>query len=86
MKKLSVIVLLILFFLFLWLHALGSGWLGGEAPSLRTVADGPRAASGSNVVAPLILFGDLHTHTNFSLDAYLFNTELINLGASALVQ
>ncbi len=86
MKKLLVIAVLVLLFIFSWLHALGSGWLGGEAQSSRAVADGPRTVSDSTVAAPLILFGDLHTHTNFSLDAYLFNTELIKGVGSATVE
>lgn len=86
MKKLLVMVFAVLIALFIWLHALGSGWLGGKAQSLRAVAEGPRPIDAREDEAPLILFGDLHTHTNFSLDAYLFNSELIKGVGSATVE
>lgn len=72
---LGVVVVLVL--VVAWLHALGSGWLGGGPWQSQAVEEGPRPASGVAADTPQILFGDLHTHTNYSIDAYLFNTGLM---------
>jgi hypothetical protein len=69
------------------LYAIGMGWLG-EPWSSEAVSEGPSprpalAATASVPALPgkaTILFGDLHTHTNYSFDAYVFNTSLVKGG------
>lgn len=69
-----------------WFHAVGKGWLGGGPWAPAEVEEGPRpiapATDGVKAI-PQILFGDLHTHTNYSFDAYLFNSEVIKGVGSA---
>ena len=79
-KKILWSIVLVLILVFLWFHAVGSGWFGGPWQSEDPVA-GPREPL-QQVVAkgkgePRILFGDLHNHSNYSLDAYVFNTKLL---------
>ena len=59
-------------------YVIGKGWLGGAWESAAPVA-GPRPIqpAASTPPQPQILFGDLHTHTNYSLDAALFNSQLM---------
>ncbi len=84
MKKIVLIVLcavlLAVAAVLLWFHAVGKGWIGGGPWESAPVADGPREQRTVADDTPQILFGDLHTHTNYSLDAYLFNTQLIKGG------
>ena len=66
-----------------WLYAVGKGWLGGPWESAAVVA-GPRPMTQVKplelVETPQVLFGDLHSHTNYSIDAYIFNTKLVKGG------
>lgn len=76
-KKILLGLILLLAVAVAWFYAVGSGMAGGGPWQSAPVQDGPRpmveAANGDSQ----ILFGDLHTHTNYSMDAYVFNTELV---------
>jgi hypothetical protein len=76
-KRLLLGLVALLVLVVLWLHALGSGWLGGGPWQSQPVQQGPRPVDAVAEGTPQILFGDLHTHTNYSIDAYLFNTRLM---------
>jgi hypothetical protein len=83
MKKSLTIISLFLILALGWFYAVGKGWLGGPWESAPVVA-GPRpitlAKSVDLMETPQVLFGDLHSHTNYSIDAYLFNTKLVKGG------
>ncbi len=81
-KKILLGLVLLLVVVVGGLYVVGKGWLGGPwtpAP----VIQGPRIVKAEGVTserAPQILFGDLHTHTNYSLDAYVFSSSLVKGG------
>jgi len=81
-KFLSGLLLAIAVFL-LCLYVIGKGWFG-EPWSPDPVVEGPRPAVQQQADAvgseSQILFGDLHNHTNYSIDAYVFNTKLVKGG------
>lgn len=64
-------------------YVIGKGWPGGPWASAE-VASGPRPlpekAGEPRSGQSQILFGDLHNHTNYSIDAYLFNSKLVKGG------
>jgi Protein of unknown function (DUF3604) len=76
-KKTLLVLLVALVLALAWFYAVGSGSVGGEAWNSAPVTEGPRISDKAPGGSPQILFGDLHTHTNYSLDAYVFNTELM---------
>ena len=78
-RGLLAILLLILVSL-TWFYILGKGWLGDTWHSAE-VTPGPRPPANAVVEqTPQILFGDLHSHTNYSLDAYLFSSNVVKGG------
>ncbi|MDX1736470.1 MAG: DUF3604 domain-containing protein, partial [Halioglobus sp.] len=78
-KKTLLALLLVLLVALSWFWYVGSGALG-EPWQSQAITQGPRPQAAAPDTTPQILFGDLHTHTNYSMDAYIFNTELVKGG------
>ncbi|MFK7977548.1 MAG: DUF3604 domain-containing protein [Halioglobus sp.] len=83
-KKILLAMVILLALLMFWFYAIGKGWFGGPWESAG-VTPGPRYEQPSTAptqgisedAQSTILFGDLHNHTNYSMDAYLFSTNLV---------
>ena len=76
-KKLFLLLLLLLVLAISFLYAVGSG-VFGEPWSPEPVTPGSRILPepvDTPYGEPQVLFGDLHSHTNYSLDAYIYNTQ-----------
>ncbi len=77
-KKIIFAFVILLVILFSGMYIVGNGWFGGPWYSKPVVSES-RAANTylkpEEVDGPVqILFGDLHTHTNFSVDSYLYSS------------
>lgn len=95
LKKILLCLFLVLCVSFIWFYSVGKGWLGSDW-NPAAVTSGPRPlqptleqpggmSHGTDAhvapdATPQILFGDLHSHTNYSIDAYVFNTKLVKGG------
>lgn len=83
LKKILLGLALVIALPLLCLHVIGKGWLG-EPWSPAPVVEGPRPmleeGASTSTAVPQVLFGDLHSHTNYSLDAYVFNMKLVKGG------
>ena len=79
-KKMLLFFLACVIVVFIGFYAIGSGWFGGPWQSAAPT-DGPRTLTKTTETTqagePRVLFGDLHNHSNYSLDAYVFNTKLL---------
>lgn len=85
LKKIALVLVLGIVLAAGYFYVLGSG-MSGDPWLSEPVAAGPRESTTNTAVVATpsatdqtlqILFGDLHTHTNYSIDAYLFNTKLV---------
>ncbi len=74
-QKVIITILLILSVLILFLYGLGAGW-NGKPWAPADVTEGPREPFPATADQQ-VLFGDLHVHSSYSLDAALFNSPLV---------
>ena len=96
LKKILLGLFIFLCMAFAWFYIVGKGWLGtdwyavpvtdGPRPIQQSMSERPDHIPTEQQLiigrydTPQILFGDLHSHTNYSIDAYVFNTKAVKGG------
>ena len=77
-RVLKLLGYLFLFVLLIFIYVLiSSSGLVGKLPKDFDVIDFPRPQIQQNKIENQIFFGDLHVHTTFSQDAFLFSLPLV---------